>query len=371
MNTSNLIPGRQWPPAEERFWAKVEKTDTCWLWSGHTVTNGYGTIGVDKRRVLVHRYAYELLVGPIPDGLHLDHLCRVRTCVNPDHLEPVTNRENALRGASFVAQQAAQTHCLRGHEFTPENTYVWRTSRVCRECRRRSHSRTRARGRRRASVLDTGYRRSLADHRDFQYRERVLGVGATVKVPARFRVDRRTPLPVYDQGPVPSCVGWAMATAKTSQERFDKRRTVRFDGLGFYSQIALPGGGAYIRDALKLAVTTGVTSEKGKPHRIASYAAVNPRDHDAVRHAIFTGRGLLIGFAVTRQWAQGGGREFAPSDGDVLGGHGMYVTGYEPAGPVGTNTWGLSWGDRGRAVLPWAYWDAHVWECWSLLDVDD
>jgi hypothetical protein len=220
-------------------------------------------------------------------------------------------------------------------------------------------------------VIDTGYRRSPADHRDHSYRERVLSGVARVDLPTRFRVDKRTPLPVYDQGQVPSCVGWAMATAKTSQERFDKRRTVRFDGLGFYEQIALPGGGAYIRDALKLAVTSGVVSEKGRAHPIGSYAAVNPRDHDAVRHAIYTGRGLLIGFAVTRQWAQGGGREFAPTDADVIGGHGMYVTGYDPTGPLGHNTWGANWGDRGRAVLPWDYWDAHVWECWTLLDVDD
>lgn len=220
-------------------------------------------------------------------------------------------------------------------------------------------------------ALDTGYRRSPADHRDHSYRERVLGAGSMPKLPASFRVDKRTPLPVYDQGDVPSCVGWAMATGKTSQERFDKRRTVRFDGLGFYEQIALPGGGAYIRDALNLARTDGIKPEQGKAHRIASYAAVNPRDHDAVRHAIFTGRGVLIGFAVTRQWARGGGREFAPTDSEELGGHGMWVTGYSPAGPGALNTWSESWGDKGRAVLPWAYWDRHVWECWTLLDADD
>jgi hypothetical protein len=219
--------------------------------------------------------------------------------------------------------------------------------------------------------FDTGYRRSPADHRDFSYRERVLGA-TPVRVPDRYRVDARTPLPVYDQGDVPSCMGWSVATAQTAMERRDKRRTVRHDGMEFYSHIALPGGGAYPRDALRLWIQRGVLTEAGKPHKIAAYAAVNPRDHDAVRHAIFTGKGVLIGFGVTREWAQGGGREFdAAPDAAVLGGHAMFVPGYGPAGPEGLNTWGESWAQRGRAVLPWAYWDRHVFECWTLLDVND
>jgi hypothetical protein len=166
-------------------------------------------------------------------------------------------------------------------------------------------------------------------------------------------------------------MGWSVATMQTIFERFDKRRTVRHDGQEFYDRIALPGGGAYPRDALKVWTEEGVLAESGKRHRIAGFAAVNPRDHDAVRHAIVSGRGLIIGFGVTRAWAQGGGKEFADTDSEDLGGHGMAVSGYEPAGPIGHNTWSESWGDRGRAVLPWAYWDKHVWEAWSLLDVDD
>src|SRR5690349_9784178 len=83
-----------------------------------------------------HRVAYERLVGPIPDGLALDHLCRVRHCINPDHLEPVTWRENILRGASEVARLAARTACSKGHEFTPENTRINNGARACRRCDR-------------------------------------------------------------------------------------------------------------------------------------------------------------------------------------------------------------------------------------------
>lgn len=218
---------------------------------------------------------------------------------------------------------------------------------------------------------DSGYRRSPADHRDWSYRDRVMAAAPAVALPSSWRVDKRTPLPVYEQRG-PSCMGWAVATAQTALERFDKRRTVRHDGQEFYDQIALPSGGAYPRDALKLWSERGVKDERGRLHRISGYAAVDPRDHDAVRHAMFTGHGLVIGFMVTRQWADGGGREFDPNQpGDDLGGHGMFASGWEPVGPVGHNTWGASWSGDGRAVLPWAYWDRHVWECWSVLDVDD
>ncbi|KAB2977369.1 HNH endonuclease [Streptomyces sp. SS1-1] len=88
------------------------------------------------RYQMAHRVAYQEIVGPIPEGLQLDHLCRVRHCVNPAHLEPVTSRENTLRGENLVAINAAKTHCKRGHLFDAANTYRWRNSRICRECRR-------------------------------------------------------------------------------------------------------------------------------------------------------------------------------------------------------------------------------------------
>src|ERR1035437_6893898 len=101
-----------------RFWAKVDKTEDCWNWTAHTDGMGYGQLakpGQHGGLVVAHRFAYELLVGPIPEGLQLDHLCRNRACVNPDHLEPVTRRVNILRGVGFGAVNAKKTECPRGH----------------------------------------------------------------------------------------------------------------------------------------------------------------------------------------------------------------------------------------------------------------
>lgn len=128
-------------PPTVRFWEKVDKdTDDCWRWTATLNPGGYGQFWNGAKLVSAHRWAYEHLVGPIPDGLQLDHLCRVRNCVRPDHLEPVTHRENGLRGISPNAVNAAKTHCKHGHEFTPENTIVrtgkGRSGRECRECKR-------------------------------------------------------------------------------------------------------------------------------------------------------------------------------------------------------------------------------------------
>lgn len=112
------------PPAPtilDRLWARTEISATgCWIWTGST-SCGYGQIQIDRRNYRAHRVGYELLIGPIPEGLQIDHLCRVRRCWNPDHLEPVTIRENVLRGEGITARAARQTHCIHGHELTPEN----------------------------------------------------------------------------------------------------------------------------------------------------------------------------------------------------------------------------------------------------------
>lgn len=112
-----------------------EPNSGCWLWLGH-LQRGYARFRANGRKHVAHRWSWEHVNGPVPEGLQLDHLCRRRACVNPSHLEPVTARENNLRGASVTAANARQTHCRRGHAFTADNTYTFRNSRVCRECRR-------------------------------------------------------------------------------------------------------------------------------------------------------------------------------------------------------------------------------------------
>ncbi|MGW8988693.1 HNH endonuclease signature motif containing protein [Streptomyces zhihengii] len=132
----------------ERFLAKVNQsgplplvrgvTGRCWLWTGGTDgrADGYGTFWLDGRTTKAHRTSYALHVGPIPDAHDIDHQCRNRRCVRPDHLRPLTHRENVLASTNVAALRAAQTHCHRGHPFDKANTYVAPNgTRKCRACR--------------------------------------------------------------------------------------------------------------------------------------------------------------------------------------------------------------------------------------------
>ncbi len=127
-------------PAAIRFAAKVSQPDCngCWNWLGRDNGQGYGAFKAGGVQYKAHRFSYEMAVGPIPDGLELDHLCRNRMCVNPAHLEPVTSRVNVLRGIAPPAANATKTHCPKGHPYDDANTWhaKSRRERVCKTCKR-------------------------------------------------------------------------------------------------------------------------------------------------------------------------------------------------------------------------------------------
>ena len=141
--TSGRIPKfrRRSKPEIERFWAKVVGTEDptgCWTWTAGKLARGYGQFackGFPTKTVGAHRWSYRELVGPVPDGYELDHLCRNTACVNPAHLEPVTAKENVLRGMGRSAVNARKTHCHRGHPLSGDNLSITRVgTRLCRRC---------------------------------------------------------------------------------------------------------------------------------------------------------------------------------------------------------------------------------------------
>ena len=138
--TPLVCPMPKFPPTwtAERFHQSYheEPNTGCWLWTGKLDKDGYGRAGKPP----AYHLALQLHGIPVPPGMEPDHLCRVRCCVNPTHLEIVTHTENLLRGQSLQAQNARKTHCPQGHPYTPENTYIQvvnsRNWRICRTCRR-------------------------------------------------------------------------------------------------------------------------------------------------------------------------------------------------------------------------------------------
>jgi hypothetical protein len=122
----------------------------CWTWMRYRSKAGYGYLRVDGNGVLAHRLSYSVFREPIPEGMTIDHLCRNRGCINPDHLEAVTIGENGLRGTSFAAINARKTHCAHGHELSGDNLLREKSRpgrRVCRQCKSERHKRWYARKR--------------------------------------------------------------------------------------------------------------------------------------------------------------------------------------------------------------------------------
>lgn len=150
MSPGNVIKGIQGfvtIPAEERFWSKVEKTDTCWLWQAGLSPRGYGKFTVGHKDWRAHRFAYELLVGPIGEGLTIDHLCLVKNCVNPAHMEVVTLSVNVKRGlVSGGHRSSMKTHCPKGHPYEGANLIVAKGGgRRCHACLIAKGQKTRSR----------------------------------------------------------------------------------------------------------------------------------------------------------------------------------------------------------------------------------
>lgn len=130
------------PTVLERLISQIEVDGDCWIYTGYTPPDGYGRIHYNRKPALAHRVCYEQLVGPIPEGLELDHVCRRPACVNPDHLDPVDHRTNAMRGAAPAIRRHRRRECIHGHRMTAENTYVtpqgYRQCRTCRSARQKA-----------------------------------------------------------------------------------------------------------------------------------------------------------------------------------------------------------------------------------------
>lgn len=156
------------------FWNKVLKTETCWLWTKPVTDKGYGVYFHGKKRTLAHRFSYEMANGPIPKGLVLDHLCRNTLCVNPDHLEAVTQKENVLRGFGIGAKFARRTHCNNGHEFNEKNTELrsdgGRRCTVCRAIRSKAIDSIQSRW---SKMSDDQKKKSIERNRKWKQKHRI------------------------------------------------------------------------------------------------------------------------------------------------------------------------------------------------------
>jgi HNH endonuclease len=123
----------------DKFWSNIEKTGSCWLWTAAITHEGYGSLTINNLKIYAHRFSYELHCGIIPGDLTVDHVCRVRRCVNPDHLRLLSARDNVLAGMGITAMNARKTHCNKNHELSGDNLYIppgRPNERHCRICKR-------------------------------------------------------------------------------------------------------------------------------------------------------------------------------------------------------------------------------------------
>lgn len=174
----------------ERFRSKVRvESNGCWVWTA-SLSNGYGQyMLVTGKPVRAHRWAYEQFIGPVPKGLELDHLCRVPSCINPSHLEPVTHAENMRRG-NAGKHQRAKTHCLHGHAYTGDNV-LWHLRGKCwaRDCRTCSREKDAARRARQPKYRACGrWEPSGLTAPDVQFIRDTRGVFTSVELSRVFRI---------------------------------------------------------------------------------------------------------------------------------------------------------------------------------------
>jgi hypothetical protein len=142
-NLTKLTPNEVKAWTQYTLWSRIDMSGglkSCWLWKGGHNVHGYGVLSVKRRSVYAHRLAYEIACGPVPKGLELDHLCRVRNCVNPGHMEAVTHKENVKRSLFPSIVNRTKTHCKWGHLLDDSNIYrppKAPAKRQCKQCIRR------------------------------------------------------------------------------------------------------------------------------------------------------------------------------------------------------------------------------------------
>lgn len=136
---SRSVTDLSWQPRDAFFWkyANPEPNTGCWLWSGAGDEKGYGFVRSRGANYRAHRLAWEILRSPIPDGLTIDHLCKVKCCVNPDHMEVVSSVENTLRAETWSGRNSRRTACPSGHPYVGDNIKWQEGRRYCRECQRK------------------------------------------------------------------------------------------------------------------------------------------------------------------------------------------------------------------------------------------